>query len=199
MLGYIGAFAILFSILYLHIGDELGIDIGQVFFSLTSDEGSQIMSNIARYGSTVAALEIWQIHPVFGCGFGAYAFYAPEYYPNWAWVSPEIVDWSLNTPSGEGWPLAHNMYARMLAETGGLGTILWVLLGGELIREIWGLLKLGVNQTNVKSLLISTIGILMCGFNSESLHFFAYWIILGVVWSYRMKKKEPYEISDCSQ
>lgn len=197
-IGYISIGGIIFGILYLKIGEELGIDIGQIFLSLTANDGPQAMSNVARYASTLAALEIWQEYPIFGCGLGAYGFYAPGYYPNWAWSSIEIVGWSLNTLSEGSWPLAHNMYARMLAETGALGAGLWGLIGLFLIYEIWGLLKYDVNKMYVKCLLISTVGILLCGFNSESLHFFAYWIILGMVWSYRLKKmlSVSYEIRE---
>ena len=189
-IGYISIGGIIFGILYLKIGEELGIDIGQIFLSLTADDGPQAMSNVARYAATLAALEIWQEYPAFGCGLGAYGFYAPEYYPNWAWSSFEIVGWSLNTLSEGTWPLAHNMYARMLAETGGVGAGVWGLTGISLIYELWGLSKYDVNKMYVKCLLISTIGIFLCGFNSESLHFFAYWIILGMVWSY--KQTSPY-------
>lgn len=197
-IGYISIGGIIFGVLYLKIGEELGIDVGQIFLSLTADDGPQAMSNVARYASTLAALELWQEYPIFGCGLGAYGFYAPGYYPNWAWSSIEIVGWSLNTLSEGSWPLAHNMYARMLAETGALGAGLWGLIGVFLIYEIWGLLKYDVNKMYVKCLLISTVGILLCGFNSESLHFFAYWIILGMVWSYRLKKmlSVSYEIRE---
>ena len=34
------------------------------------------------------------------------------------------------------------------------------------------------------ALLVSTVGILLAGFNSDSLRFFGYWIVLGLGWVY---------------
>ena len=75
----------------------------------------------ASYFGMYSAIILWQEFPILGCGFGGFGFYASEYYPNWAWLSPEISIWATNTPQGGAWPPVHNIYTRILSELGIIG------------------------------------------------------------------------------
>lgn len=163
---------------------DVDIDIGRVYLSLLMDDQMYDASNIARYGSVSAAFSLWRDFPLLGCGFGGFGFYAADYYPAWAWVSLEIANWGSNSVYAN-WPPVHNIYARILCETGIIGLLLWLGAGLSLIREEWDLLRQKVDRERVNNLLISTVGVFICGFNADVFHLFAYWIIFGIVWSYK--------------
>lgn len=165
-------------------GDMVELDLGKVYLSLVADNGVYDMSNIARYGSGLAALNLWRDFPLLGCGFGGFGFYAADYYPAWAWISPELAIWAANTPGG-AWPPVHNIYTRILSEMGIVGFVTWIMIGVLLLEEEWNLLLLNVDHHRVKNLMISTVGVFLCGFNVDMLHLLIYWMILGMVWSYR--------------
>ena len=173
------------------------VDIARVYFSLIGDDELYTLSNIARFGTTSAALEIWTHYPILGVGLGGYAFYAPDYYPDWSWISVEIVQWSTNSLSNGIWPVVHNLYARMLAEMGGMGLISWIALNLLLLREEYVLMRLGADSMYVKTIMISTIGIMLCGFNADIFHLFGFWIIIGVTWACGIRRAAEKELPVC--
>ena len=168
---------------------EINVDVLAIYQSLFFDDGIHDLSNVARYGSTISALHIWRDFPVLGCGLGGYGFYAADYYPNWAWQSIEIVNWSLNTPYGAGWPPVHNIYARILAEMGAIGLFAYICILFSLLKEEWALLNSHAEKKYVKNLIITTIGVVLCGFNGDLFHLFIFWIILGIVWCCKTLEK----------
>jgi hypothetical protein len=77
-----------------------------------------------RFAYAETALQIFADHPAFGVGLGNYAFYFDKKLPNRPWQnSPEII--RLITPTERGSQLVtpKNLYARLLAETGVIGTL----------------------------------------------------------------------------
>ncbi len=91
----------------------------------------------ARSAYLVSALGVYEESPVFGVGLGASGFYMYDRLPDWSLtVVPEIAK-QLN-PESKLYPNPKNMYARLLAETGLIGFILFIafqfsLLGDSLI------------------------------------------------------------------
>lgn len=173
------------------------VDLARVYLSLISDDELYMFSNIARFGTTSAALEIWTHYPILGVGLGGYAFYAPEYYPNWSWVSVEIVEWSTNSLSNGIWPVVHNLYARILAEMGVIGLISWIVLNILLLREEYILMRSGADVMYVKTIMITTIGIMLCGFNADIFHLFGFWIIIGITWACSIRSTTEKELPVC--
>lgn len=160
-------------------------DIWAIFESLVGGgDGIREGSNIARYGSVAAAMDIFLEYPLFGVGFGAYGFYAPDYYPVWAWRSIEILNWSQNMIGGS-WPPVHNLYVRLLAETGIFGLLTWIVFCMLLLRDEYIILKKQKQFLRIvywRNVLITTVGIFACGFNVDGFRFFAMWILFSVVW-----------------
>ncbi|WKZ47406.1 MAG: O-antigen ligase family protein [Anaerolineales bacterium] len=91
----------------------------------------------ARSAYLVSALGVYEESPIFGVGLGASGFYMYDRLPDWSLtVVPEIAK-QLN-PESRLYPNPKNMYARLLAETGLIGFILFIafqfsLLGDSLI------------------------------------------------------------------
>jgi hypothetical protein len=159
--------------------------VGGVLISLLDTEN---ISNIGRYGSQTAAFSMAMDNPLFGVGFGQYGFKAPEYFPIWSLISPEIAEWMSSSPDS-AWAPALGLYARIAGELGFIGLFLWGCLWISVLHSCYRRFKAnsmcmchcdGIGL----ALLVSVIGILMAGFNSDSLRFFGYWISLGLCWAY---------------
>ena len=161
------------------------VDIAGVFLSVTElNGGVHELSNVARFGSQRAALAIWEDNPFFGVGYGCFGFYVNDYYPNWAWISPEIVEWS--SESG-AWPPVHGLYARLLAETGLLGCVLVLMTFFTSYREILCMISKSTGEQKVQliSFFVCFVSLFMFGFNFDGFSMMPYWIFWGCLWSYR--------------
>lgn len=76
-----------------------------------------------RFAYAETALQIFADHPAFGVGLGNYAFYFDKKLPNRPWQnSPEIIRQITPTDRGSQLVTPKNLYARLLAETGVIGT-----------------------------------------------------------------------------
>ena len=114
------------------------IDVSRVFVSLLD---SNNISNIGRFSAQVAAVNIFNVYPLFGCGFGMYPFYVSDYYPDWAWFSPEVQTWGSNYTDKISWAPAFNFWLRLLAETGLAGTIFFGALWFYVIYRLMHIRK----------------------------------------------------------
>lgn len=183
-------YGVLIALLVIVLGSisRLDMDFEGLSGVLMSISSADNLSNVARYGSQVAAIHMGSGNPVFGVGFGGYGFYSIDYMPDWAYQSYEIQEWMTNS-IGSKWPPVHGIYSRIFAETGGIGLVLWLLVWITLLRLCYKKIKsryashkeidvLGI------SLLVSIVGAFLTGFNIDSFRFFEYWITFGVAWYY---------------
>ncbi len=77
-----------------------------------------------RFAYAETALQVFADHPAFGVGLGNYAFYFDKKLPNRPWQnSPEIIRQITPTERGSQLVTPKNLYARLLAETGVIGTL----------------------------------------------------------------------------
>lgn len=166
------------------------IDISKTVESVFENDMQTSASNVARYGAQQAALGVFYDHPILGVGYGEFGYYAADYYPNEAWMSGEIQNWGLNSVPGT-WPMSHNLYARLLADTGILGGLAWILFELTLVYKLFTTANLLPNKTDtvyMKSLAISMIGIMIFSIASDGMRIIALWVILGLSWSQLSKK-----------
>lgn len=168
-----------------------GYTVQDTFSSLAQTQTSNnvfLMSNIARFGSQIAAINMAQEHPIFGVGLGQYGFYMPDYVPKWATTSDEIKEW-MSKEEGTPWPPVHNLYARITAELGFVGLGIWLILWATVLLSCYKRYRLN-NQTNGQhdtlgfALMVSIVGVLLSGLNADSFRFFGYWTVLGIAWWY---------------
>mgnify|MGYP002658169585 CR=1 FL=1 len=161
------------------------IDISKTIESVFTNDMQISASNVARYGSQQAALGIFYDHPIFGVGYGEFGYYAADYYPNEAWLSNEIQTWGLNSSPGT-WPMSHNLYARLLCDTGILGGIVWFFFELTLVYKLFTTANRLSNKCDtiyMKSLAISIIGIMVFSITSDAMRIIALWVIIGLSWS----------------
>lgn len=147
----------------------------------TFDSVLRETSNLTRFGSQVAAWNIFLEFPFWGIGWGQGAVQLVDYYPAWAWGSIEVREFFCYAP------VIFGMYPRILAELGLSGITVWFLLWGSVVVRIYN----GIYEQNKEykvSLMVSIIGVLLSGFNMDIFHFWAYWIFLGMVWALETKQ-----------
>lgn len=164
------------------------VDVAEVYESLLSDNN---LSNVARYGSQLAAWNIFLEHPILGVGYGMYGFYAPDYYPEEAWRSVEISMWATNG-SGWPWPPAHSLYARVLAELGGLGLLVYGALLISLFCAVWrcGTTKDIGRMTEKRILALTMLGIVLQGVNVDAFRIMPMWIVFALILVVASKGRE---------
>lgn len=92
--------------------------------------GRNNRSNTARYGNTVAMLNVGVEHPLFGVGYGYESNYMKYKFPSWAQTHPEVKNWTYLLdklgPLKSGYPLL-NQYAATFMRSGFIGVILFLI------------------------------------------------------------------------
>lgn len=142
----------------------------QVFDTiLSAEESLSNASNVARFGATLAALEIFQDHFVLGIGYDQFAFYAADYYPSWAYTSPEITSWATNYTGRADWPPAFNYYVRLLAELGVFGALVWIFLLYCIWHYGWQTMLQKEENEYLKLYLIMFFGQVLTLFNTSDI------------------------------
>lgn len=151
-----------------------------VLLSLSSEEN---LSNICRYGTQVAAINMGLDHPIWGTGLGQFPFYMEKYLPAWSMISPEIRGYL----HGEGLPRVHGMYARIFSEVGFLGLIAWVGFFLYLFRDSYRVVHRSLSTIPDWlgiALLINLLAIGFFGFSIATFRKLEMWVIFGLSWGY---------------
>ena len=136
----------------------------------------------ARAAYTFGALGAYEQSPLTGVGLGASGLYIYDYLPDWAMTTvPEIA--RQLSPENRLYPTPKNMYARLLAETGLFGFILYfAFLFSVLGDSLMGLQsrKLFVRYLGIAGL-FSLIAIALYNNTQDSFATPNIWLIPGVV------------------
>jgi O-antigen ligase len=113
-------------------------------------------SEDASISARMAVAELgWNIfvsNPVLGVGIGNQPFYIPLYYPNAAFVNPSNYEFFKSAYQDASMVSQTNMIIRILAETGLVGAILFILWHFELFRTGWWCFR---NSTNEEDRILS--------------------------------------------
>lgn len=148
------------------------------------------LRNIGRLGPAVAALKMGMEQPATGVGLGQYGFFMSDYLPEWAWQSYE-VHWWADPERQDYWPPAHNVFARLLAELGVAGLLLWLAIWASLAYEIWPGKSKNTDDALIRICLFTClVGVFLTGFNWGTLRFAGYWLSAGLVWAYHSIESE---------
>lgn len=166
-----------------------GASFWEIILSLFGKGGWQAsVSNMSRYGSMVAAFNMWLDHIIFGVGLGQYGFHMVQYIPDWAKHSLEIRSWMSPVPNTP-WAPVHNIYARILCELGIGGFIIWLVLW---LSILYSSFKKFISKNKLLkeidiygiAVIVSIVGALLFGLSVDTFKLFEYWITLGVAWFY---------------
>ena len=137
-----------------------------------------------RFAYAETAFRVYEVFPVLGVGLGNYAFYFDEMLPDLPWSRfPEIVRYITPDEDAPRLITPKNLFARLLAETGLVGTILFTafvvsVLGCALYlwyspsqeQKVWGMGGL---------LALMVFPILVFSFDSFALP--NMWVVFGLI------------------
>lgn len=169
------------------------LSIGKVVFSFFDEGTTFSLSNVGRFGSQMAGINIFLQYPFLGCGWGQFGFLVADYMPNWAYVTEEVIRWT-NSAEGTGWAVVFNVYIRILAEIGIIGFFFWIYIWVSIFIKLFKSIHLVNNNDKIliKILMISLLGVFLSGFNFDTIRFFGYWLILPIAWDVfaKIKRKE---------
>ncbi len=141
------------------------------------------VSNTSRLASMTAAFRMFMEKPVFGFGFGQYAFHVKEFLPAWGFTSWEIRFWFLE--SFGYWPAAYSIYARFAADLGILGLVMWSgiwlwLAHALLTKTMAYRQKTGELPFAAYPLILSCFCVLLAGIPCDSVRAPMIWVTMGL-------------------
>lgn len=141
-------------------------------------------SNLTRFSSQVAAYNLFRDHPIMGVGIGLAGAYLPDYYPDYAWYSWEIISWAAPAREKSLSSPVFAMIPRMLAETGLIGVGALIILNAFILVNLRNIC-ISKNQSLKWKAFSLTIGISIVGqfvasFGIDTYAIFGYWFSLGL-------------------
>ena len=139
------------------------------------------ISNKSRFGIQYANLKVFKGHPIIGVGFGQQAYEARYYYPEWATKDNYEFDHTYLNERVKAFPPGYNLYIRLLAETGLLGFILFLMFLLSIGLQIRGMLKTqtGIIRIIVIVLLVSYVGFMVNWLQVDTFRLFGFWVFLA--------------------
>jgi len=141
------------------------------------------ISNKSRFGIQYASIEVFKEHPIIGAGFGQQTYEARFHYPRWATKDNyEYRDFYQN-PNEKAFPPGYNLYTRLLAETGIIGTGLLLFLFYALVKQSRYLLKIARDEeyTLAIILLISFTGLIINWMQVDTFRIYGFWLCLALL------------------
>lgn len=176
-------------------GDK-ATEILATFSSVDASIDDGVWSNVTRFGSIVAGLDMALAHPM-GVGTGAFPFLFEQHVPDWALISPEIqavlgsnIDYLLAATGSTGGdietrlPDAKALPARVAAELGVPGLLLFGALWLVLVRRCWAAYRaVGADPVHTAvalGTLLSLLSMLPLSLSSNS-YVWVHWIFVAAV------------------
>lgn len=141
------------------------------------------ISNRSRFGIQYTSLLVFAENPIIGVGFGQQAYHLKDKYPKWAThKNYEFKEFFLND-NDKSFPPGFNMYTRLLAETGLVGFLIFVLF---LCLILYQCKKLIRNRKEIEKivpivLLISFTGFSINWLQFDSFRVYGFWICLALL------------------
>ena len=187
----VGVLIISVGLYFIVTNDEVLEKVINVFFSFGENaETNRMSSNITRFSLQVAAFNMFLANPILGVGLGQFGFHYPNFLPDWAFLSSEILT-AINPNNGIIYG-SYNTHIRVLAESGIIGFILWVnIIIKGFKNYIYILKSVEKDKKYIVKLIILSYGISLLGFiNFDIYIFFYYWflVILSSVLVLKIKK-----------
>lgn len=160
-----------------------------IVFSVISGDR---VSNISRLASITAAFRMFEARPLFGFGWGQYAFHMTDYMPYWGYYSWEVKAWLLDYSNY--WPSVYSIYGRLAADMGLLGPLMWVSIWLWLARSVLVETLLYRKTTGdipfaAYPLIMSCFGVLLAGVPCDSVRAPMIWINMGLACRYLYEMK----------
>ena len=135
----------------------------------------------ARGAYAIGALAAYDEHPLTGVGLGASGFYIYQNLPDWVMTTVPEIARQLD-PTSKLYPNPKNIYVRLLAETGLIGFVLFLVFQlGILGDALYSLRGEGLMRMLGIAALFAWLAISLYNFTQDSLATPNIWLIPGVL------------------
>lgn len=141
------------------------------------------ISNQSRFGIQYANLMVFKEHPITGAGFGQQGFHAVNYYPIWAKKDNWEFKYLYMNKNEPSFPPGYNLYIRLLAETGIIGALIFMMFIYNLFKKAYWFTKSGENEIKVLGiiLLVSFTGYALNFMQLDTFRIYGFWLCAAIV------------------
>jgi len=141
------------------------------------------VSNQSRFGMQYASLKVWEENPVDGVGFGQQTYHSRHHYPGWATRNNYEFDLFYKNPKEKSFPPGYNIYTRLLAETGLVGTLIFIFIIYLSIKKSRFLARVkdGDEKVLAMILLITFTGFAINWLQIDTFRMYGFWLSLAVL------------------
>jgi len=158
-------------------GKEIATYIQEKISSFSVNDDKHSISNKSRFGIQHALYEVFLDNPISGVGFGQQTFEAVKKLPPWATANNWEFKYKYLNPDHPSFIPGYNVFARLLAETGIIGVLLFTVWIAFIIYSCFILAK----RQNTDSifaivLFISMIGFLMNWLKMDTFRVIGFWV-----------------------
>lgn len=163
-------------------GKSIGIFVYEKLTSFNLDDDTHSNSNKSRFGLIYTSGLVFLENPIVGVGFGQQAYEARELYPSWATKDNWEFRLKYSNDNFEAFPPGYNMYARLLAETGIIGFLCFILLLFICCYLSYKKMKIDDKFAWIYMiLLVSFIGISINWFKADTFRLYLFWMCLALL------------------
>ena len=135
-------FSIIFAVLLVFNGEKVIKSVETKMESLDFKNNlTKNVSNKSRFGIQYASLQVFKENPIIGVGFGQQAYHNRTHYPGWATKNNYEFELLYKNKKDKTFPPGYNLYTRLLAETGLIGFLLFMILLYFSLRETLNIMK----------------------------------------------------------
>lgn len=141
------------------------------------------ISNQSRFGIQYANLMVFKDHPITGAGFGQQGFHAVNYYPIWAKKDNWEFKYMYMNKNEPSFPPGYNLYVRLLAETGIIGALIFMMFIYNLFKKAYWFTKRGKNDIKVLGviLFVSFTGYALNFMQLDTFRIYGFWLCAAIV------------------
>ena len=181
---FLSSVALLGIVLLIFNGSNFITSVSKKLDSLNfSDNLTKNISNQSRFGIQYSSLCVFAENPIIGVGFGQQSFQGRYHYPGWAtrdnWEFTKIY----KNPNEKSFPPGYNIFTRLLAETGIIGTAIFLFLIFYCIYKSKKMTTSSSDLERVLSLILLTsfIGTAMNWMQIDSFRIYGFWLCLVIL------------------
>lgn len=185
-------FAVIFAVLLAFNGEKVIKSVAAKMESLDFKNNlTKSVSNQSRFGIQYASIQVFKENPVAGVGFGQQAYHNRTHYPGWATKNNYEFELYYKNKKEKTFPPGYNLYTRLLAETGLVGFLLFVLLLYFSLRETIIIMKNTQNEEKIVTIiiLITLIGLYINWLQIDTFRMYIVWLSLAILIQLRYKLK----------
>ena len=150
--------------------------------NFTDIKSDNAISNKSRFGIQYANFQVFKKHPVTGVGWGQQSFESKDLYPKWATTNNYEFKAIYLNEKIKSFPPGYNLYLRILAETGIIGFLLFLVF---ILSIFYFTYKFLISKSEHKYIGISVFvvffGTVLIWLQIDSFRIYVFWLSMAML------------------